>query len=234
MQKLQIVLENIRSKTVKEQYAILDLFKKTVSPQLYGMIKEIYYKNKTLFIETKDPMWASQLIYYKSEFLKKLKEQHKDVRDVKIVAGYDSQKTENALKNSCRRCGSKVIVENQIECAVCLFERKEEKRLRIWKVLKETPWIHYEDWDERDKKNISYLEFTGERAFQIQQLYDTIIQCCRQYQKERQPSLLAGIREKIEEYILLKLGIQPEQLNETTVKQHVSTTLYKYYQMKGK
>ncbi len=234
MERVQSILDHLRGKVIKEQYAILETFKHSVSPQLFEMIKEIYYKNKTLFIETKDPMWASQLIYYKSEFLKKLREHHKDLRDIKIIAGYDSQQEQTSPENRCRRCGSRVIEKNQQECAVCLYASKEEKRLRIWKVLKETPWIRFEDWNKKDKRNISYLEFTGEKAFQIQQLYDTINQCCREYHRERRPSLLGVIKEKIEEYVLLKLGIQPEHLNETMVQQHVSATLYKYYQMKEK
>ena len=231
MEQLSEIIDNLKTKTLRDQYALYEIYKSAVSPQLIRITKDIFYKNKTLFIETTDQVWASQLLFYKKQIMENMKKEKIDIKDIKILSGYEPPPKEHPKNHSCKRCGSKLISPENKYCSLCLFESNEGKRARVYAILKETPWLHYEDLDEKDKKRVTYSEFTQEKAFQIQRFYDTINQCYRECQRDKQAGLLQVLKEKVEEYVILKVGIQPEQVNETIIQQHVSTAIFKQYQL---
>ncbi|OGI08084.1 MAG: hypothetical protein A2Y40_09690 [Candidatus Margulisbacteria bacterium GWF2_35_9] len=233
MQQFKDIVNNFKNKRIKDNFLINDIYKKVVNEQILSKTVSINYKNKELFLEISDNAWANEILNLKTTLLKKMKEHFSDIKNIKIRVNLNSKKEEkpNNQENTigCGLCGSKLLTKGSLYCVVCENIKENEKRYQVFKIIKETPWISYNDLEIKDQKSFTEQDFYREKKFQIRKIYDTINQAYINLKCNNSNADLNYFKEKIEELVILKLNLQPERLKETIIEQNISLKWYKLY-----
>lgn len=131
-------------------------------------------------------------------------------------------------KNVCSVCGSDLIKQDSRYCSLCVSQAKDQKNETIHKLLNETPWIKYEEIDINIVQGFSYKAFQQEKKFKTNKIYDIIE---KEYilLKTGHPIDLVMFKTKIEEYVILKLSMNPNELNSEAITNNIPKKWNKIY-----
>ena len=227
MDKLNNILGESLGYQLSENFRLLREYKTIVNEAIVKATSNVYIKNKILFIYAKDNNWAQQINYYNKEIVKQLKVKGVEINKIIVTAEEeeDEENNKNKKKNKCVKCGTFLIANKQKLCSMCSFEKSEDKRREIRKLLNETPWISYKEI----KIDILYEVFMKEKKFKKDEIYDKIINCFKEYKKSGNKELLNVIKLKTEEYVLMKCEIKPENMTEDIIINNISARMHRYY-----
>ncbi len=129
----------------------------------------------------------------------------------------------------CVSCGSPIISEKNNFCSLCLSQNKATCSKNAQEILKETPWIKYEEIEQNQRKNINYERFMQEKKFKINRICDIIENEYLDIQKNKKPNK-EFFKSKIEELVILKISIEPSELTEQILENNIPKKWFKLYQ----
>jgi hypothetical protein len=129
-------------------------------------------------------------------------------------------------RHRCKQCHSVVLKTNSQICNFCENDILAKKRLLIQNILKESPWVKYNDCDENFKQLVLKSDFNQGKRFYIAKLYDTINQYYFEVLASKSQKKGEIFRQKLEELVLLKSQISPENLTTSFVTKNISQRKY--------
>jgi hypothetical protein len=129
----------------------------------------------------------------------------------------------------CVACGSPIIAKENNFCSLCLSQNKAIRSKDAQNILKETPWIKYEEIDPIQRKNLNYEGFMKEKKFKLNRICDIIE---NEYFdiKKNQKSKTELFKSKIEELVILKISIEPSELTDQIIENNIPKKWFKLYQ----
>jgi len=102
-----------------------------------------------LYINAKNSAWAQQINLLKPEIILKLNAMigEQAVKDIRLKTGFTreaTKKTEDKPKNICQVCGVEYFGEGGL-CPTCLRQNKNEKNIRLIRLVENNPRIKLEE-----------------------------------------------------------------------------------------
>jgi hypothetical protein len=215
---------------LKEQTALIKLLKKLLPQTMPMENMTIYVRSNRVFVSVENAMVAQQWMFLKKTILEKLQEKIPTLKEIRIqIEPQESLQKHENNNQPCHRCGSALLRQGENLCSLCLSENLNVDRQRVFQFLREAPWIRYQDLEEKDKKLIDYEAFMRERTFQIKRIYDKIDLEYWAWHRMKDTRHLNQFKTNIEEYVITKQNIHPQNLNNEIIKANVSARWYKLY-----
>jgi len=137
--------------------------------------------------------------------------------------------SERNYEHVCAVCGSPVLSKKTNFCSLCLSQNKAIRKKGIQEILKETPWVKYEEIEQNQKKIMNYEGFMQEKKFKINRICDIIEKEYIDIQKNRKPNT-EFFKSKIEELVILKISIEPTELTKENIENNIPKKWFKLYQ----
>lgn len=229
-----MITDSLLNPVLRQQARLLHLLKETLPPTMQIENMTIYIQSNRVYIGVQNAMVAQQWVYIKNKVLEKLKEQDKKIKEIRIQIEPNENKHSQKRKTlPCQRCGTVLLREGENHCAFCRSLELDAQRQRIFQFLREAPWIRYQDLEENDKKLIDYEAFMRERTFQINRIYDKIGMEYWSWYRNKDLISLNQFKTSIEEYVITKLNIHPQDLTGDHIKSNVSARWYKLYEQRN-
>ena len=217
---------------LRDQTLVLLALKESLPQTMTVNNLSVYLRSHYLYVGVPNAMIAQQWIFIKKTIIDNLLKKSIKINDIRIQVD-PSLNVEPELKNEtpCRQCGSTLLRKGETRCALCQSNALDIERQRVFNFLREAPWLRYQDLEENDKKLIDYEAFMRERTFQIKRTYDRITLEYWSWYQTKDLIKLNQLKTSIEEYVITKLNIHPQYLNNETIKANISLRWFKLYTM---
>jgi hypothetical protein len=219
---------------IRQQAILLRLMKQLLPPTMSIEKMIAYIKSNRVVVIVENARVAQQWIYIKKTILEKIKEKIPSIKDIHIQIEPQEKEQDVAQHiQPCQRCGTLLLRKGETLCALCTSSILDIERQRVFQFLQEAPWIRYEELEEKDKKLIDYEGFMRERTFQIKRIYDKIDLEYWAWHRTKDPKSLNRFIIGIQEYVITKLNIHPQDLTPDTIKANVPARWYKQYVLRS-
>jgi hypothetical protein len=225
-----LISEHLQTPILRQQAVLLRLLKQVLPPTMSMDRMTIYIQANRIFVGVENAMVAQQWIFLKKTILEKLQEKVPSIKEIRVqIEPLPANKMKTNNESPCHHCGSTLLREGETFCSLCKSEVLDTERQRVFQFLREAPWVHYQDLEEKDKKLIDYEAFMRERTFQIKRIYDKIDLEYWSWHRTKDLVCLNRFKTIIEEYVITKLNIHPQHLTSDAIKTNVSARWYKLY-----
>ncbi|MDD5455555.1 MAG: DciA family protein [Candidatus Margulisbacteria bacterium] len=231
MQHIKELLKEINHRNIKEQLSLLEIYQSLVEKEVFEKTRQLFIKNKILYMEVSSPVLANKLHYKKAIFLKTITQKIPGIKEIRVIVGNNAGEEQNGDdEHQCRKCGSKLLPKSNSLCSLCLCREEEKTKSKARKILQKTPWIQFEDVKAIETIHpIPKRLFMDEKRYEISQLYDIISQCYREIKLNKNKNNKNIFIEKVNRYIILKLCVRPEKITSDMVKNHLPSRIHKVY-----
>ncbi len=229
-----MLTDSLLNPILRQQTRLLHLLKQTLPSTMKIENMTLYIQSNRVYIGVQNAMVAQQWVYIKNKVLEKLKEHDKSIKEIRVqIEPSENYQRHQKSQTPCQQCGTILLREGESLCSFCRSFELDAQRQRIFQFLREAPWIRYQDLDEIDRKLIDYEAFMRERTFQINRIYDKIGMEYWSWHRNKNVTSLNQFKTSIEEYVITKLNIHPQDLTGDHIKSNVSARWYKLYEQRN-
>ena len=137
--------------------------------------------------------------------------------------------SEKNYEHICVSCGSPILAEANNFCSLCLSKNNAIRATEVQKIIKDTPWIKFNEIDQSQRKTLSYEYFMQEKKFKTNKIYDIIENEYFDIVKNKKANI-EFFKLKIEEFVILKISIEPSELTESIIENSIPKKWFKLYQ----
>ena len=204
---------------------------------IYTVLKKIittkafYFKkdNSFLIIVCYTQELFNFLINKRRQIEKQLILEKIKIKQVRVELGILDETISSSNKKGCSNCGSFLLSEKSTLCSLCINQKRVKFRNRVVSILSEHPWIQHHELDQSLQKELVLADFLREKKFYITQLYDNIEQYIKEAKYAPKKQTLEMLKQKIEEFVILKRNVSPENLTMETIESTIHPQWYNYY-----
>lgn len=218
-----LILKALKTPRAKQNYLLHQLKAHWAEVAGYAAARHSQpYKieRRVLYIHTDNPLWSQTLLTSQGAYVGKvnqllaLKGTEYTVKQLKVFHGVLEDEASPAKaegepfmpkrddKRLCPRCGAPLSQGEEL-CIFCRQKQEEDVRKSIAKLLKEVPWLSYEEC--RKTVNCDKITFADVKAVLVEWAMDKAL------------ADQAGAKEKAFA-VMLARNIPPQGIDETTVK----------------
>ncbi|MFC1482867.1 hypothetical protein ACFL56_01280 [Candidatus Margulisiibacteriota bacterium] len=209
---------------------LLPLWRK-LPPKFQEHIIPVMIRGRTLYCEADHSVWIHEFKQIEKLLTKKWKEKTGiDIAHFRFkITSFEEEKkdTKKSTYIFCPRCKKYRIPENTDSCVICRIFEKTKKRQIVYKILFETPWIAYGDFEY--KEQITETEFKKlKKQYYEKNFKDTEI-LLNEYKYRNMKSNKSKICKKMYHLLALKTSLTPSKINEKILLENSEKTLSRWY-----